>query len=182
MFDNYEFGLELRDAHISRIEQSEENMIKILDWTKNPKNILFMGGSVGTGKSYLASSFYNYFKENNKNIRVYSETHLFAELKLCMHLPSYTPEYRMKNIAEAEYFILDDFGANLSEDPAKSEWCKNMLFQFLDSRYSNSLPTLITSNLGKHEIDKIFHDRFSSRLYARKNTIINTNGPDRRQQ
>ena len=38
MFSNYDFGSKLQDAHLARIEQSEENMEKISEWMNNPNN------------------------------------------------------------------------------------------------------------------------------------------------
>lgn len=181
MFEPYFFERNQRNAHLSKLEHSDEIIKKLFDWTSNPTNILYFCGNVGNGKSYFASAFYNFLAENKKNVRCYSESYLFQELKLCMQIPSWQPEYRVKTICESEFLILDDLGSTLSSDKDKSEWKKEILFNILDLRYNSGMPTLITSNLCKSEIQNIFHDRFSSRLYASVNTIIEINEPDRRQ-
>jgi len=148
----------------------------MVKWAFDPKNIFYFCGNVGTGKTYFAAAFYNFLIEQKKPVRVYSEQFLFNELKVCMNLEDWGPTYRLQVICEAEYLILDDLGSS-----KMTEWQKEMLFYLVDTRYNNELPTLITSNLTKDNLKQTFHERMVSRLYATKNTIIELDGRDRRQ-
>lgn len=171
---NYEFPYEHKEAHLSKIEQNPDIMISLFDWVKNPKNILFFFGNVGTGKSYFSSAFKNNLIEKKVNVRAYSEQYFFSELKSTIQM-DWDPLRRIKDICEAEYFILDDMGSS-----KMTEWQKEMLSEFLDLRYSSGLPTLITSNLDKNSVRRDFTPRFYSRLFSQKNVIIEQDGYDRR--
>ena len=170
----YEFSNEHKDAHLSKIEQNQEIINALFEWVKNPKNILFFCGNVGTGKSYFCSAFKNHIKEKKLNIRDYSEQYFFSELKQTIQM-DWDPLRRIKDICECEYVILDDMGSS-----KMTEWQKEMLSEFIDLRYSSGLPTLITSNLDRSGIRNEFTPRFYSRLFAEKNVIIEQDGHDRR--
>lgn len=174
MFDLYEFGNIYNDAHLAKLHQSEENTKTLCDWSKEPKNILFFCGNVGTGKTYFCAAWYNALRETRKNVRAYSEQHFFRELKQMIQL-DWDPLYRIKIICDAEYVILDDLGSS-----KMTEWQKEMLSEFLDLRFASGLPTLITSNLDSKGIREQFTPRFHSRLFSEKNTIVEQNGSDRR--
>lgn len=180
MFENFKYDNELKDAHLSKLLQTPEIMTQLLDWTKNGKNILYFCGNVGNGKSYFASAYKNYLDELKRPYRCFTEAHFINEMKMCIDQPAWPPEYRLKRICESYYFIYDDLGSVFSSDKGKSDWIKSLLSQMLDFRYSSGMPTLITSNYCKKEIDQIFPDRFSDRLYAKKNTIVEIHEESRR--
>lgn len=180
-FNQFEFFGTMKKAHLSKIIHGDDIMNRLLKWSKNPQNILFFSGLPGNGKSYFASAWFNSLKENQKNVRCYNEFALFEELKRCINLPDNPPDYRAQVIAETDNLIIDDLGSTLSLDKDKSEWKKSLLFNIIDFRYNNDLPTLVTSNLFKDDLNNIFqHERFTSRIYAAKNTIIEMREPDRR--
>lgn len=176
MYDQFEFEREFRDAHLSGLHHSEAINAKMSNWCKDAKNIFFWGGKAGNGKTYFCAAFLNHLREQKKNVRVYSESHLLDELKMCMNAPGDSPTHRIRVICEVEYLILDDMASG-----TLTEWQKEVLFSIVDKRYSNCLPTLITSNLNRSEVKEKFHERFASRLFAMKNTLLFTDEPDRRQ-
>lgn len=83
---------------------------------------------------------------------------------------------KMRYLTDDDFLILDDIGSSGIND-----WRKEVLFDFLDSRYETGLPTFLTSNLKRKEIREGFGERFESRLFASENTIYELNGPDWRQ-
>lgn len=176
MFKEFNFGSEYSNAHLSKIDQSEEIMNKLISWSTNPKHILYWCGKVGNGKTYFASAFYNHMKEKGKICRVYNEAALLSELKCCIDLQGWNPTYRLEIICESPYLILDDMGSS-----KMSDWAQEMLHYLIELRVINALPTLITSNMTKNDLKEVFHERFASRIFAAKNVIIETNIPDRRQ-
>ena len=54
------------------------------------------------------------------------------------------------------------------------------LFAMVDIRCSMKRPTLITSNLLKTDLLSTFNERFASRIYACRNTVVTSMGEDRR--
>jgi len=66
-----------------------------------------------------------------------------------------TFERRFDDVRSAQLLVLDDFGTQHA-----SGWAQEKLFQIMNYRYINKLPTVITSNLLLDEMD----DRIRSRL------------------
>lgn len=175
MEDKFVFGNSYRDAHLSKISQSIEDSEKICSWTKNPTDILVFSGNVGTGKTYFCAAFYNSLLEKKKNVRAYSEAGFFEDLRYQIN-QGWDAVMRVHKICDADFVILDDMCSC-----SMTEWQKDMLNTFVDCRFSNGLPTVIATNLTKHQINEKFHPRFCSRLFAEKNTKIDlSNGIDRR--
>lgn len=168
-------GREYRDAHLARIEQELSVTEKMLEWMNKPNNIFYFCGNVGNGKTYFAAAWYNLLKEKSKTVRIFTEQSFFSHLLTIMNLNK-DPHAELERLCEVENFILDDMGSS-----KPSEWKDEMLLSFVNHRSANNLPTLITSNLNRDALAKAYHPRFVSRIYASKNTIIELNGPDRRQ-
>lgn len=175
MFNPYRLDIEFANAHLSKLDHSPE-IIKIMyDWCMDPKHIFYFNGTAGVGKTYFSAAFYNYLIEKRCNVRMYSEGYLFDELKLCIGMSSWEIGGRMQTICEADYLIIDDMGSTKISD-----WTKEMLFKLVDLRYNSHKPTLITSNWTQKIIKENFHERFSSRLFAARNVILELNETDRR--
>ena len=56
--------------------------------------------------------------------------------------------------------ILDDLGAE-----SKTEWTRDFCHELIDYRYRESLPTVITTNLGIYDIKNAYGERIFSRIY-----------------
>jgi DNA replication protein DnaC len=171
---HYPFHEEYRDAHMSKIIQNEEVMNKLMKWFENPEYIFYFTGKIGTGKTYFVSAIYNRWIEEKKNVRAYTESNFLSHLKTGFK-DNIDSSYEIKRLCDCDIFILDDMGHSRI-----NEWQKDMLFEFIDIRSSMKRPTLITSNLSKKDISSAFDDRLASRLYASRNTIVYSDGEDRR--
>lgn len=168
------FGKDYEEAHMSRIDQSQEIINKMVEWMKNPNNIFYFCGRVGNGKTYFAAAFYNFMIENGKNIRAFTEPKLFSHL-LNYQSEGGNPDYEIERLCECDYFILDDMGSDKS-----SEWKQKIILSFINFRSSNNLATLITSNLTRSDVKENYHERIYSRLFSNKNIVVEVNGSDRR--
>jgi len=171
----YPFGERYRDAHLAKLDQSPENINKIFKWFEEKKDILYLGGNVGTGKTYTAAAIYNRISEKDPYcIRAYKEYTLLAHLRETIER-NWDPVTELERLCESQYFILDDLGSSQMTD-----WQKEMLFNLVDSRSNSRKPTIITTNLSSEDIHSIFHERMKSRIFAANNTVIENRGPDRR--
>lgn len=190
------------DAHLSKLwgdPQSPEILKKLLDWTKNPSGILYYHGDVGTGKTYFSCAFYRDCIEKKMNIRAFKEIDFFKEIKKVIDR-EWDMTSEIARLCQCDVFILDDMGqnitvgkginydgteekeANLIQD-RMTDWQKTTLFQFIEERLIDGKPTLITSNLSRYIIKKVFDDRFVDRLYDNgANTIVNVRGESRRSE
>lgn len=172
----FPFGRELEDAHMAKIDQSQEILALVAKWLVKDKNMFYFCGNVGTGKTYFCSAWFNHLREQGKHVRAYSEYKLFSYLRSVIQ-KNWDPMIELEKICDCPYLILDDMGSS-----SMTDWQKEMLFEFINMRSESGLPTLITSNLKRKDIRETFHERVESRIYAAKNIVIELNGEDRRQR
>ncbi len=124
-------------------------------YAANPDGWLLLEGTYGCGKTHLAAAV------GNERLQ-YEDAVLFITTPdLLDHLRNtYGPQSelgydemfdRMRN---APLLILDDLGV---ENP--SAWAQEKLFQLLNHRYSNRLPTVITTNADLEILDPRIRSR-----------------------
>lgn len=171
---DYPFHEEYRFANMPSIIQNDEVMNKLHKWFEKPEYIFYFTGKIGTGKTYFVSAIYNRWVEEKKNVRAYTESKFLSHLKNGFK-ENTDSAYEIQRLCECDIFILDDLGHSRI-----NEWQRDMLFEFIDIRSSMRKPTLITSNLSRKDISAAFDERFASRLYASRNTIVYCDGEDRR--
>lgn len=177
-----QFEREFWDAHLSKLELPEEVLAKVLAWCKNPQCFLFLSSNAGVGKTYMTAAIANDWEEKNYPWR------RFVESKLYSHLRRGIPEKiewesELERLCDAPFFILDDLGT-CRKDPEKMAFQIEVMGDFINMRWADRKPTIITSNLNIDQLAEYLQDetgRIISRLLDGRNTVIEMNGPDRRQ-
>lgn len=140
---------------------------------------LVLSGGYGSGKTHLAYAAANYRREHGLPYRMITAPALMAQLKNAidekrrsvdtMAPLAYGPEDWVRVYGETTaLFILDDFGAH-----QETEWATTQMFAVLNARYDRGLPTLITTNLPREQIDP----RIASRIGA---GLVLCHGEDQR--
>jgi|SRR5215469_769841 len=178
MIPKYIFDEDVKDAHLTKVNQSTDIMEKLDIWIKKPQNIFLFHGNVGTGKSYFCQAWYNHMYEKGIHVRCITDEEFFSDLKKEMG-EKRIPDYRVKTICESNFLIFDDFASSRKKLEDK-DWSIDMLSLVISLRYQNKLPTMITSNKTKSEFRSIFDPRICSRLFSSGNMIIENCGHDRR--
>lgn len=179
-FTNYQFKEEYRNALISDNHLNQDNNRKIIEWMKDPKNILLIMGPPGTGKTTLLAGIINHLIDKKKfsgdskdglvrGYRLYDENHFMAEMKKCISLVDYDPDSRIQKICEYKYFFYDDLGATNFQ---KDSWTSQLIHQLLELRLNDRFATIITTNWDKEKIKERLEPRTVSRLFSKANTII----------
>jgi len=133
---------------------------------------LFLQGGPGCGKTHLAAAAANFAVGMGVPTLFLTVPDLLDTLRFAFDSEDTTFEKRFNEIRSAQLLVLDDFGTQNA-----SGWAREKLFQILNYRYINKLPTIVTSNL---ELDEI-EDRIRSRL-ADPELVTQTriNAPDYR--
>lgn len=155
LFKNNNLGKRQLDSTFENYKITEQNnqvyknVKKYVDKLLQNKtnNGLFITGTYGVGKTYLASCIANELIKNNIPV-------VFGTL---IQLLGYIKEtYRNTNISDTEYInlysnvdllIIDDLG---KEKP--TEWVLEKLFLIVNNRYNNYLPIVITTNYNRKEL------------------------------
>lgn len=137
-----------RDNLRSAFEASE-------DFARNPQSWLLLEGGYGCGKTHLAAAIANFAVGNGVPTLFITVPDLLDSLRFSYDDPETTFEQRFEEIRNAGLLILDDFGTQNA-----TPWAQEKLFQIINYRYINKLPTVITTNLMLDEIE----GRIRSRL------------------
>jgi len=116
---------------------------------------LFLRGGYGCGKTHLAAAIGNECVNLGVPTLFLTVPDLLDALRSSFDSQDVTFEERFEQIRDAPLLILDDFGTQSGTD-----WAREKLYQLLNHRYTNRMPTVLTTNLALEEID----GRMRSRL------------------
>ena len=127
------------------------------DFARSPDGWLVLQGVNGCGKTHLAAAIVNYRYQN-------SQPALFIVVPDFLdHLRStFSPESKIsydqlfESVKSTPLLILDDFGKQTT-----TPWAQEKLYQVINYRYNARLPTVITTNCEKDEIDSPIRSRLS---------------------
>jgi DNA replication protein DnaC len=139
---------------------------------------LVMWGERGNGKSHLCAAVANHLINSGTPALFISMPDLLAALRQAMDLQANTDQEsytgRMSIFKTAPVLILDDLGAETG-----SSWSDGVMFEILDYRYRNQLPTMIVTNVPIEEFDP----RIASRMLdTTLSTVVRNRAPDYRRR
>ena len=127
-----------------------------LAYARDPHGWLVLLGGYGAGKTHLAAAIANHRVALGYPVLFVVVPDLLDYLRATFSPSSDAGlDERMETIREIPLLILDDLGAHNS-----TPWAQEKLFQILNHRYNNRLPTVITTNQRLEELDP----RIASRL------------------
>jgi DNA replication protein DnaC len=143
------------------------------------KGWLLLEGGYGCGKTHLAAAIANDAVNHGVPTLFITVPDLLDSLRFAYADPETTFEQRFEEIRNANLLILDDFGTHNA-----TGWAQEKLFQIINYRYINKLPTVITTNLMLDEIEGrirsrlqddefVNHVKISAPDYRRPNEISN---------
>ncbi len=142
------------------------------NYASHPNGWLFLTGKFGCGKTHLAAAIANEIIQNGTRTLFLTVPDLLDWLRYTFSGQDTSFEERFSEIRDVPFLVLDDLGTQNS-----TPWAQEKLFQIINHRYVNKLPTVITSNLEVSEID----ERVSSRLNDRDLVVnITITAPDYR--
>lgn len=134
---------------------------------------LLLRGTYGCGKTHLAAAVGNAAVQMGVPTLFLTVPDLLDSLRFAYDSPDTTFEERFEKIRNIQLLVLDDFGTQNT-----TPWAQEKLFQIINYRYINQLPTVITTNL---ELDDI-EARIRSRLIdPQLVTKMEISAPDYRQ-
>ncbi len=132
------------------------------------KNIIFISGDTGVGKTYLTKCMASELITLDYLVFVTSSFKLHQDF-----VKSYScRDFEEKNAILDKYFnaeilFIDDLGSELRVPNVTNGY----LYQIINERKAMKKPTIITSNLDVYEIKDYYDERISSRIIDRENSI-----------
>ncbi len=127
---------------------SLENALKIAtEYAKSPQGWLIFTGTFACGKTHLAAAIANSRADLGQPPMLISVSDLLDHLRATFSASSSVSlDRRFEEIRSAPLLILDALG-----EQSPTPWANEKLFQLIDYRHLNKLPTVITT--AKHLLD-----------------------------
>lgn len=146
------------DTFDSEIPGVEDAFDKALQFAQNPSHHwLFLQGPVGVGKTHLAAAVANYAITHQRVSTYFDEVPDLLDHLRATFDPNQPAGYdeRFHLIRDVGLLVLDDLGTENA-----TPWAKEKLYQIINHRYMEQLPTVITSNVDHRKVE----DRILSRI------------------
>lgn len=124
---------------------------------------LFFCGSVGSGKTFLASCIANRLLSNSIEVLFAVVPDLLDTIKATYDDNTALNEREINVLNKAKnipILILDDLGAH-----NYTNWARNKIFSIINHRVNYNLPTIITSNEELETLELYLGERTTSRIF-----------------
>lgn len=131
------------------------------NFARAPQGWLLIEGGYGCGKTHLAAAIANYAVSMGMPTLFITVPDLLDTLRFAYNDPETTFEARFEEVRNAALLVLDDFGTQNA-----TSWAQEKLFQIMNYRYINSLPTVITTNLMLDEIESRIRSRLQDEEFV----------------
>ncbi len=147
-------------AKLEGIKLPKRILSPVMRFLKDSSKGLFFTGAVGSGKTYLACAIARELTVRGDNYLFQSVPVLLQKIRQTFGKASKEDEYRLiRRYSDVACLILDDLGSE-----KQSDFSLDRLYVIIDYRYSEMMPTIITSNFSLDEMKEKIHDRIASRL------------------
>ncbi|MBN1450105.1 MAG: ATP-binding protein [Anaerolineales bacterium] len=132
------------------------------EFATNLQGWLLLEGAYGCGKTHLAAAIANACVHRGVPTLFITVPDLLDSLRFAYGNPETTFEARFEEIRNADLLVMDDFGTQNA-----TAWAQEKLFQIINYRYINNLPTVITTNLILDEIESRIRSRLQDSDFVR---------------
>ena len=130
-----------------------------------PRGWLLLYGSYGCGKTHLAAAAVNHRIDVLERAAIFIVIPEFLN-HLRWTLKAATPgefEPYFQRIKHADFLVLDDLGTEYW-----SEWVDETMFELVNFRYANELPTIVTSNVPLTDLQPRIQSRILDAQFVEK--------------
>ncbi|MBQ1156710.1 ATP-binding protein [Streptomyces sp. A73] len=134
---------------------------------------MLIAGPTGTGKTHQAFGAVRSLLA--AGVRLRWQTVTAADLHASLRpRPGQDAEREIQTLGRCPLLVLDDLGA-----AKQSEWTEELTYRLINRRYTELLPTLITTNLPTDALRAAVGDRVASHLAEMTDRVV-LSGNDRR--
>ncbi|WP_026909766.1 ATP-binding protein [Patulibacter minatonensis] len=159
-----------RDA-VSRVRR----YVDTLDERLQAGDGLWISGSIGTGKTWLAMLVARYAIERGRAVAVYSVPRLLSEIRRTYDGDGTKTLDLLDQLTEVSLLVLDDVGTERT-----NPWVLEQLYTIINERWQERRAIVLTTNLDPMQMQDQIGERAVSRLVGMCETIL-IDGVDHRQ-
>lgn len=132
------------------------------EFSKNSPNLLFYGGT-GLGKTFLSSCIAKEIMEKGFSVfyqSAYKIFSMFDKIKFDDDKDEML-KFHTENAYDVDLLVIDDLGTEFI-----TTYTAEVLFDLVNTRLNAGKKTIINTNLGPEELEKIYSSRITSRLFG----------------
>lgn len=131
---------------------------------QNPYNIIVLCGKAGVGKTHLMECMASSLIANDHIVYFVSAFNMNQALLKYHTTFDETKAYSLEDLLEPEYLFIDDLGT----EPIFKNVTVEGLYNIISDRLSNNKKTIISTNLGLADIERVYGERIFSRIVNQK--------------
>ena len=149
---------------------------KMKQWCNSDfkKNLIYLAGPTGVGKTYLIRAMANELIERGKVIKIVTAFKMNQDFK---EFSKHHNDELLNKYIDCEILFVDDLGT----EPLYKNVTLEYLYLIINERKMRKLPTIITSNLNLSDICDRYDERIMSRIADRETSVtILLSGQDKR--
>ncbi len=136
------------------IKNLHDTLDACVDFSQKHQGWLLLEGKFGAGKTHLVAAIANDAVSKGISTLFITVPDLLDSLRFSFDSKETTYEERFEEIRGVNLLVLDDFGTQNA-----TPWAQEKLFQIINHRYVNKLPTVITTNLNLDDIESRIRSR-----------------------
>ena len=128
---------------------------------------LFFYGETGLGKTFLSNCIARELLNRGFTVLYTTAAQLFRQVEDLRFSREKSNSQALLNIAyDADLLIIDDLGTEFITTVTVSE-----LFSFINTRLLTKRPTIISTNLSPADLEEVYIDRITSRIFGEYNIL-----------
>ncbi|WP_210491547.1 ATP-binding protein [Patulibacter sp. SYSU D01012] len=141
--------------------------VETLDERLGAGDGLWISGSIGTGKTWLAMLVARYAIERGQAVAVYSVPRLLSEIRRTYDGEGRTTLELLDQLTSVTLLVLDDVGTERT-----NPWVLEQLYSIINERWQERRAIVLTTNLDPEQMREQLGERAVSRLVGMCETVL----------